>query len=66
MFAYEFSRKKALLKQKEYLKKRKQKKQARIHDMEEEREKSKKSWLNFSVSGSYNHISVTRSLKNSK
>jgi len=39
-----------MLKQKEYLKKRKQKKQARLQDMETEREKDKKNWLNFSVS----------------
>lgn len=44
-----FYRKQALQKQKEYLKKRKQKKVARVHELEAEREKSKKSWLNFSV-----------------
>lgn len=42
-------RKQALLKQKEYLKKRKQKKQARLQEMDGEREKEKKKWLNFSV-----------------
>jgi len=42
-------RKKALQKQKEYLKKRKQKKVARVQGLEAEREKSKKSWLNFST-----------------
>ncbi|OXA58171.1 survival of motor neuron-related-splicing factor 30 [Folsomia candida] len=42
-------RKQALQKQKEYLKKRKQKKVARVHELEAEREKSKKSWLNFST-----------------
>jgi hypothetical protein len=43
-------RKAALLKQKEYLKKRKLKKQARVQEQEAEREKDKKKWINFSVS----------------
>jgi len=41
-------RKQALLKQKEYLKKRKLKKQARVQEQEAEREKEKKKWLSFS------------------
>jgi len=42
-------RKAALLKQKEYLKKRKQKKLARVQTQEAEREKDKKKWSNFAA-----------------
>jgi len=42
-------RKAALLKQKEYLKKRKQKKVARVQAQEADREKDKKRWINFSA-----------------